>query len=81
MNTMHRRNYQATHPDMMATATGAELRARYLVTELFSADRVILDHSHHERMLIGGAAPVRAAVTLPAQTEPVAGVPLTLPML
>ena len=73
---MHRKNYQATHPDMMATATGADLRERYLVTELFSADRVTLDHSHHERMLIGGAAPVSAAVALPVQTEPVAGVPL-----
>jgi 4-deoxy-L-threo-5-hexosulose-uronate ketol-isomerase len=46
------------------------------VTDLFSADRVTLDHSHHERMLIGGAAPVRAAVALPAQAEPVAGAPL-----
>jgi 4-deoxy-L-threo-5-hexosulose-uronate ketol-isomerase len=73
---MHRKNYQATHPDMMVTATGTELRDRYLVTELFSADRVILDHSHDERMLIGGVAPVGAAVELPAQTEPVAGVPL-----
>jgi 4-deoxy-L-threo-5-hexosulose-uronate ketol-isomerase len=73
---MHRKNYQATHPDMMAAATGAELRNRYLVTDLFSADRVTLDHSHHERMLIGGAAPLRGSVALPAQAEPVAGVPL-----
>jgi 4-deoxy-L-threo-5-hexosulose-uronate ketol-isomerase len=73
---MHRKNYQATHPDMMATATGTELRDRYLVTDLFSADRVTLDHSHHERMLIGGVAPLRGSVKLPTQAEPVAGAPL-----
>jgi 4-deoxy-L-threo-5-hexosulose-uronate ketol-isomerase len=73
---MHRKNYQATHPDMMATVTGAELRDRYLVTGIFSADSVTLDHSHHERMLIGGVAPLRASVALPTQAEPVAGAPL-----
>jgi len=61
---------------MMAASTGADLRERYLVTELFSTDRVVLDHSHHERMLIGGAAPLSTSVALPTQAEPVAGVPL-----
>ena len=73
---MLRKNYQATHPAMMRTASNADLRERYLVRALFAADRVTLDHSHHERMLIGGAAPLRGTLALPAQTEPVAGAPL-----
>lgn len=73
---MLRKNYQATHPDMMRTASNADLRERYLVADLFASDRVTFDHSHHERMLIGGAAPLRGALALPSQTEPVAGAPL-----
>jgi 4-deoxy-L-threo-5-hexosulose-uronate ketol-isomerase len=70
-----RKTYQATHPDMMEDVRNQQLRDRYLVTELFAPERVTLDYSHNERFVIGGAAPVRETLTLPAQSEPKAGVP------
>jgi 4-deoxy-L-threo-5-hexosulose-uronate ketol-isomerase len=72
---MFRKTYQATHPDMMAGVDNATLRDRYLVDGLFEADAISLNYSHNERMVIGGAAPVSAAVELPDQAEPVAGAP------
>jgi 4-deoxy-L-threo-5-hexosulose-uronate ketol-isomerase len=69
------KTYQATHPDMMADVRNEQLRERYLVTELFAPDRVALNYSHNERFVVGGAAPVRGALELPAQTEPKAGLP------
>ena len=72
---MFRKTYQATHPDMMEDVRNEQLRNRYLVTDLFAPERATLDYSHNERFVIGGAAPVRETVTLPAQSEPKAGVP------
>ncbi|MFK7956901.1 MAG: 5-dehydro-4-deoxy-D-glucuronate isomerase [Lysobacterales bacterium] len=72
---MFSKTYQATHPDMMEGASNEALRERYLVTDMFVADQVQLNYSHNERMVVGGAAPVSGAVTLPDQTEPVAGAP------
>jgi 4-deoxy-L-threo-5-hexosulose-uronate ketol-isomerase len=69
------KTYQATHPEMMADVRNEQLRERYLVTGLFAPDRVALNYSHNERFVIGGAAPVRGGLELPAQTEPQAGVP------
>jgi 4-deoxy-L-threo-5-hexosulose-uronate ketol-isomerase len=69
------KTYQATHPDMMDVVRNQDLRDRYLVAGLFPADGITLNYSHNERFVIGGAAPVRTAVALPAQTEPQAGVP------
>ena len=72
---MFTKTYQATHPDMMADVRNEQLRERYLVTGLFAPDRVALNYSHNERFVIGGAAPVRGALELPAQTEPKSGLP------
>jgi 4-deoxy-L-threo-5-hexosulose-uronate ketol-isomerase len=65
-----KKTYQATHPDMMAGADNAALRARYLIDGIFTPGAVNLFYSHNERFVIGGAAPAGAPVALPAQSEP-----------
>ena len=64
---MFSKTYQATHPDMMEQVANQQLRDRYLVTGLFAAERVVLNYSHNERFIIGGAAPITAVVALPDQ--------------
>ena len=72
---MYSRTYQATHPDMMDAVSNESLRDLYLVTGMFVADKINLNYSHNERMIVGGAAPVSDTVVLPDQTDPVAGAP------
>ena len=67
---MFDKTYHATHPDMMELVDNDQLRDRYLVTDMFPVDGISLNYSHNERFVIGGAAPVTKAVTLPHQTEP-----------
>ena len=72
---MFKKTYQATHPSMIDGISNEALCDLYQVTELFVADEISLNYTHNERMVIGGAAPVKSAVTLPNQTEPVDGAP------
>ena len=67
---MYEKTYHATHPDMMAHVSNDQLRERYLIRKLFVTDTVQLNYSHHERFVIGGAAPVSGPVSLPRHTEP-----------
>jgi len=67
---MFNKTYHATHPDMMEGVSNEQLRDRYIVSGLFSADEINLNYSHNERFVIGGAAPVSKPVTLPHQSEP-----------
>jgi 4-deoxy-L-threo-5-hexosulose-uronate ketol-isomerase len=67
---MFEKTFHATHPDMMKGASNEDLRQRYLITGLFQPDRVSLNYSHNERMVVGAAAPVKTTVELPVQSEP-----------
>jgi len=67
---MFRKTYHATHPDMMVGASNDQLRERYLIGDLFVPGQVVLNYSHNERFVIGGAAPTSAPVSLPPQSEP-----------
>jgi 4-deoxy-L-threo-5-hexosulose-uronate ketol-isomerase len=75
---IYRRVYYATSPDSMSGATNEQLRDRYVVGDLFAPDAVSLHYTHFERMVVGGAAPLREKVALPMQIEPpsAAGKPL-----
>lgn len=72
---MYAKTYQATHPDMMEGASNESLRDRYLVSGMFVTEKITLNYSHNERMVVGGAAPVSKALLLPTQSEPVEGAP------
>ena len=67
---MFKKTYHATHPDMMEGATNDQLRDRHLIGGLFAAGEVVLNYSHNERFVIGGAMPSKGALRLPDQTEP-----------
>jgi 4-deoxy-L-threo-5-hexosulose-uronate ketol-isomerase len=68
--SMYRKTYYATHPGSIHGATNDELRDRYLIGDLFAADELRLNYTHYERLVVGGAAPISKAVSLPAQQEP-----------
>jgi len=54
----------ATHPEMIKHLDSADLRRLYLLDNLFQVDKATLTLSHVERMMIGGALPVKSIVTL-----------------
>jgi 4-deoxy-L-threo-5-hexosulose-uronate ketol-isomerase len=67
---MFKKTYYATDPSSMNGVDNQTLRDRYLISGLFVADEVSLFYSHVERMVIGGAMPLKQALKLPAQEKP-----------
>ncbi len=67
---MYERTYHATHPEMLDSADTAALRRHYLLDGLFRPGEVVLNYTHYERFVIGGAQPADGALRLPDQTEP-----------
>ncbi len=61
----------SSSPDAAARMDTAELRANFLVEELFAPGRIILTYSHNDRMVIGGAMP--GVRPLPLETITPAG--------
>jgi 4-deoxy-L-threo-5-hexosulose-uronate ketol-isomerase len=67
---MFKKTYHATHPDMMQGASNEALRDRYLIGGLFAPGEVVLNYSHNERFVVGGAMPANGPVSLRVRTEP-----------
>jgi 4-deoxy-L-threo-5-hexosulose-uronate ketol-isomerase len=68
--TMYDKTFHACHPDSMQGVSNDALRDRYLIGGLFEPDRIALNYTHYERIVVGGAAPVARTLALPAQSEP-----------
>lgn len=72
------KTFHATHPSMMAAVSNDALRGRHLVEGLFRSGELVLNYSHGERFIIGGAVPGATSLALPRHKEPAssAGRPL-----
>jgi 4-deoxy-L-threo-5-hexosulose-uronate ketol-isomerase len=67
---MFERTYYATHPDMMECVSNEELRDCYLIGDLFREGEVVLNYTHADRFVIGGAVVGQGDLRLPDQVEP-----------
>lgn len=54
----------ANHPDDSKKYDTAELREKYLIEKLFEADDILLTYSHQDRIIAGGAMPVKKPLSL-----------------
>ena len=51
------RNMYATHPDDFYSLGDEQINGRFRYSDLFQAGHVHLLHTHHDRMVVGGAVP------------------------
>jgi 4-deoxy-L-threo-5-hexosulose-uronate ketol-isomerase len=59
----------ATNPQQLTSFDTAQLRAQYLVEDLFVPGRITATYTHHDRVVLGGAAPAGEPLTLPTFDE------------
>ena len=59
----------ATSPDQVPGFDTAELRRRYLVSDLFVDDEVTATYTHEDRVVLAGIKPVNGPVVLPTFPE------------
>lgn len=55
-----------THPDDVKKYDTEQLRQHFLVDNLMQPDKLVLCYTHYERVLVGSAVPVKAAIELEA---------------
>ncbi|MDR1505031.1 MAG: 5-dehydro-4-deoxy-D-glucuronate isomerase [Prevotella sp.] len=53
-----------THPNDVKNYDTTQLRKEFLVEKLFEADSVLMTYTHNDRLIIGGALPVKEALKL-----------------
>jgi 4-deoxy-L-threo-5-hexosulose-uronate ketol-isomerase len=53
-----------THPNDVKKYDTAQLRKEFLVEKLFEADAVLMTYTHNDRLIIGGAFPVKETLKL-----------------
>ena len=53
-----------SHPDDSKKYDTKELREKYLIKKLFEEDDILLTYSHQDRMIAGGAMPVKKSLSL-----------------
>jgi len=53
-----------THPNDVKKYDTAQLRKEFLIEKLFEADSVLMTYTHNDRLIIGGALPVKEALKL-----------------
>lgn len=54
----------SNHPDDSKRYDTKELREKYLIEKLFEEDDILLTYSHQDRIIAGGAMPVKQALSL-----------------
>ncbi len=57
------------HPQDSKTYDTKTLRERYLISTVFAADEILMTYSHHDRIIAGGAMPVRQELGLVAAKD------------
>ncbi|HAQ55834.1 MAG TPA: 5-dehydro-4-deoxy-D-glucuronate isomerase [Acholeplasmatales bacterium] len=57
------------HPEDSKQYDTATLRSRYLIESVFAADELLLTYSHHDRIIAGGAMPVKGELALPTSKD------------
>ncbi len=54
----------SNHPDDSKRYDTKELREKYLIKKLFEEDEILLTYSHQDRIIAGGAMPVKKTLSL-----------------